>query len=63
MNDPAKCMPTIGVSMKGPIPSIQDRFAFREVRGPLRRKKFNLKKMEILNIVMTTLVQIDGILS
>ena len=44
MNDPAKCMPTIGVSMKGPVPSIQDRFAFREVRGPLRRKKFNLKK-------------------
>ena len=44
MNDPAKCMPTIGVSMKGPIPSIQDRFAFREVRGPLRRKKVQFEK-------------------
>ena len=44
MNDPAKCMPTIGVSMKGPVPSIQDRFAFREVRGPLRRKKVQFEK-------------------
>ena len=44
MNDPAKCMPTIGVSMKGPVPSIQDRFAFREVRGPLRRKKVQFEE-------------------
>ena len=44
MNDPAKCMPTIGVSMKGPVPSIQDRFAFREVRGPLKEKKVQFEE-------------------
>tara|TARA_B100000941_G_scaffold290767_1_gene274575 strand:+ start:4430 stop:5614 length:1185 start_codon:yes stop_codon:yes gene_type:complete len=47
MNDPANCMPTIGVSMKGPVPSIQDRFAFREVRGPLRRKKVKFEEGKI----------------